>query len=80
VAVVRFFVSGTVMTAEVVLHLGRFHLVVRGVYLAMETDLCRDPAFASLYWTKTMLDQAAQLINEPRWASAADRMQRGDAP
>jgi hypothetical protein len=68
------------MTAEVVLHLGRFHLVVRGVYLAMETDLCRDPAFASLYWTKAMLDQAAQLINEERYLSAADRMKRGDAP
>ena len=68
------------MTAEVVLHLGRFHLVVQGVYVAMETDLCRDPAFEALYWSKAMLVQAAQIINARRWASAADRMKRGDAP
>lgn len=65
--------------AEVILHLGRYHLVVNGVYIAMEGDLypCRDPEIDGRFWTKAMLDRAAQLINERRWTSAADRFARG---
>lgn len=65
--------------AEVLLRLGRYHLVVNGVYVAMEGDIypCRDPAIDGHRWSKASLEQAAQLINERRWASAADRWERG---
>lgn len=65
------------MKAEVILHLGRWHLVVNGVYVAMEDDPCRDPAITGRHWTKAGLDVAAGLINTVEWESAADRMKRG---
>ena len=63
--------------AEVILHLGRWYLVVNGVYVAMEDDVCHDPAIDGKFWTKKGLDRAAELITSERWASAADRGKRG---
>ena len=63
--------------AEVVLHLGRYHLVVNGLYVAMEGDPCRDPLFEDRVWTKRAMEDAMVAINYRRWESAADRMQRG---
>jgi len=59
--------------AEVLLRQGRYFLVVRGVYVAMETDSCRDPDIEGRTWTPEALRQAAALINSGRWASAAAR-------
>ncbi len=61
------------MIAEVILHLGRFHLVINGVYLAMESDVCRDPFTSDARWTEGSLRQAAEFINEKRWESARAR-------
>ena len=63
--------------AEVVLHIGRYHLVVNGVYVAMEGDLCRDTFTHDRVWSEGSLRQAAELINEQRWLSAKDRFDRG---
>lgn len=59
--------------AEVVLHLGRYWLVVRGVYVAMETDTCRDPAYDGPIWTRDALRLAAADINAGTFGSAAQR-------
>ncbi len=64
-------------SAETVYRMGRWFLVVNGVYVAMEDNPCQDVAFDGLYWTAETLEQAAALINERRWASAADRFERG---
>jgi len=61
--------------AEVVLRMGRWHLIVRGVFVAMQGDLCRDPHWPDRHWTTDVLEQAAALINEARWQSADDRFQ-----
>lgn len=52
--------------AEVVLSQGRHWLMVRGLGLAMETDMCRDPDIAVRYWTRDALCQARDLINRAR--------------
>jgi len=67
--------SQTAEIAEVVLRQGRYFLVVRGVYLAMETDLVpvRDLAIKPARWTRDALRQAAALINSGRWTNAAAR-------
>lgn len=49
--------------ADVVLSCGRWWLRVVGVFVAMETDLCRDPAWADRYWDRASLEQAAGRIN-----------------
>lgn len=60
--------------AEVVLHYGRFFLVVNDVYLAMQGDICRGsslreladhPDQSLLIWSFAMLDEAAMRINHP---------------
>jgi hypothetical protein len=67
------------VNVEVILHQGRYHLVVNGVYIAMEGDdyPCRDPAITGNRWTKGTLEQAATLIREARWTSAAERWKKG---
>lgn len=50
--------------AEVVLTHGRYFLVVGDVYVAMETDLCRDGEIEARFWDKASLDQAAERINK----------------
>ena len=64
------------MIAEVLPLMGRYHLVVNGVYVAKEDDHCPDPAIHEKRWTKKGLDLAALLINEDRWSSHADRARR----
>ncbi len=64
-------------SAETVHRMGRWFLVVNGIYVAREGDPCQDVAFFGLDWTAETLKQAAALINERRWASAADRFERG---
>jgi hypothetical protein len=59
--------------AEVVLHLGRYWLIVRGVYVVMETDPCRDPEYDGRVWTEQSLRQAATDINSGRFGSFAER-------
>jgi hypothetical protein len=61
--------------AEVVLTQGRWFLVVRGVYVAMEGDPCvnRDPAYAGRNWDRMSLEEAAQDINVNRFGSAKER-------
>lgn len=49
--------------AEVVLSCGRKWLVVCGVYVAMEGDLCRDPDFSGRAWSGDTLKEAANRIN-----------------
>jgi len=61
------------MIVEVVLHLGRYWLVVRGVFVAMETDVCRDPEYDGRVWTEQSLRQAADDINSGRFGSFAER-------
>lgn len=68
------------MIAEVILHLGRWHLTINGVYVAMENDPCRDPFTRDTYWTEGSLRQAAELINEQRWSSAMDRFKSRRGP
>lgn len=70
----------TLPGTEVVLSISRFHLIVCGVYVAMEGDPCRDPAFNGSRWTGTTLKEAADLINTKRWASRAERWNEGEAP
>lgn len=61
--------------AVVVLRVGRWYLVVRGVYVATDGDPLprRDLAYGDRVWTKTLLDQAANDINTNRNEHAADR-------
>jgi hypothetical protein len=70
------------MKAEVILHLGRYFLVVGGIYVAMESDPCRDPAFDGKTWTESMLRTAAGYINANLWLSAQQRLdsERSDSP
>lgn len=51
--------------AEVVLSMGRWHLRVAGLFLAMEGDpcLCRDPHWPDRFWTRAALQEAAAIIN-----------------
>lgn len=49
---------------EVLLSQGRWHLKVGGVYVATETDLCRDPEIADKRWTRSSLNEAAAKIRE----------------
>lgn len=50
--------------AEVIHRQGRYWLCVAGVYVAMETDLCRDPLYNVSLWDKASLDKAAEHIND----------------
>lgn len=60
--------------AEIILRMGRWFLVVNGVYVAMETDVCRDDFTSDARWSEGSLRQAAKFINEQRWKSAEERM------
>jgi hypothetical protein len=69
------------MIAEVVHRMGRYFLAINGIYVAMETDVCRDPLTAEEQWSKESLDLAAAYINDMRWTSVADRFwSGGDEP
>lgn len=59
--------------AEVVLTRGRYFLVVRGVYVAMETDTCHDSAYDGPMWTRDTLRLAAADINAGTFGSARER-------
>lgn len=59
--------------AEVILHQGRYWLIVRGVYLVMETDTCHDPAYDGPMWTPNTLRSAAADINSGRFGNAQER-------
>lgn len=61
--------------AEVILRQGRWFLVVRGVFVAMQGDsgINRDPAYEGTAWTRATLEQAAHDINTNRFGSAAER-------
>ena len=61
--------------AEVLLKQGRYFLVVRGVYLAMEGDpsINRDSAYDGRRWTLETLREAADDINSGRFGSVAER-------
>jgi hypothetical protein len=70
------------MNAEIIVTQGRHFLVVNGVYVAMESDVCpvRDPAIGARRWTPDALRQAAEMINSERrpnanarWIGAAAR-------
>ena len=61
--------------AEVILRMGRWFLVVNGVYVAMETDVCRDDFTSDARWSEGSLRQAAEFINEQKWASANQRLE-----
>lgn len=52
------------MLADVVLYCGRYFLRVAGLYVAMETDPCRDMLTVSKVWDKEALDEAAKRIND----------------
>lgn len=49
--------------AEVILRQGRQHLVIRGVFVVTEGDLCRSPDLPRT-WTPDMLRRVAALIND----------------
>lgn len=49
--------------AEVVLTRGRYFLRVAGIYVAMETGICRDGRWVDRGWTAQMLREAADTIN-----------------
>ena len=59
--------------AEVILRVARYWLCVRGIYLAMEGDICRDPYFWQTTWTHEMLRHAADCINTKQWENTVDR-------
>lgn len=61
------------MIAEVILRQGRYFLVVRGVYVAMEGDVCRDPLFTVGQWNENALRTVCHQINANTWRSAAHR-------
>lgn len=58
--------------AEVILKQGRWVLVVHGIFVAMEGDICRDPLYGRVWEYSNLLD-ASNLICQKRWASAKDR-------
>lgn len=62
--------------AEVVLTRGRYFLVVRGVYVAMETDTCRDSSYDGPMWTRDTLRLAAADINAETFDSARERTKK----
>ncbi len=66
--------------AEVILRMGRWFLVVNGIYVAMETDVCRDDLMIGARWSEGSLRQAAEFINEQRWKTAQERMEIGHEP
>jgi len=65
------------MNAEVVMLMGRYFLVVNGIYVAREDDACHDPDMKTKHWTEKSLEHAAKLINHEHYASANDRADRG---
>lgn len=48
--------------AEVVLRMGRQHLVIRGLVVATEGDLCRSPDLPRV-WSTEMLRRVRDLVN-----------------
>lgn len=60
------------MVAEVVLYCGRYFLLVGDVYVAMETDPCRDTLTDDKVWSKKSLDKAARKINKAASRSRQD--------
>jgi len=64
------------VNAEVVTLMGRYYLVVNGIYVTREDDICHDPAMKTKRWTEKSLEHAAKMINESHYASADDRADR----
>lgn len=60
------------MIAEVILSMGRQHLIVHGVCVATEGDISRDPMYPR-FWDEKALEDAASLINEKRWSNWKER-------
>ena len=49
--------------AEVILRMGRQHLLIGGLVVATEGDLCRSPDLPRK-WSPEMLRRVAELVNE----------------
>jgi hypothetical protein len=60
--------------AEVSTAMGRWHLKVRGVIVAVEADPCRDPRFPDVVWNLENLTEAANIINQRDAAAELARL------